>query len=78
VSLTQNALARLRKQAEEDYLQPWKPGKQPTDAEILWKYISDLQRRYDLAKDAEFLYSDLRTQVAEQESLERGRQGIFG
>jgi len=57
MSLTSEALARLKKQRDEDYFSPWKPGKQLTDAELLYAYIEKLETDLSLTKDELFLHT---------------------
>ena len=83
MSLLQAALDRLKKQRDEDYLQPWKSGKQLTDAELIWAHIQKLQNDLSLAKDEVFLHtyedrSGGQFSRADYEQAERASQGIFG
>lgn len=82
MNLLDEALQRLRAQAREDAARPWKPGQQPTDAELLWRYISELKTDLDLTKDDLFLRSNFYAATGQpyysEEDRLRGEQGIFG
>jgi len=78
MSLTSEALQRLKKRCDEDRARPWKPGQQLTDAELIWNYIESAQSSISRLNDELFLHSNLAKDAWEREALERGRQGIFG
>jgi len=57
MSLTSEALERLRVRRNEAYYSPWKPGKQLTDDELLYAYIKKLEDNLSLTKDELFLHT---------------------
>lgn len=61
-SLYNQAFARLRERAREAAQEPWRPGKQPSDDEIIHAYILKLETELTLLKDELFLQrSEFRT-----------------
>jgi hypothetical protein len=56
INLLDKALADLRSEATADSRRRWRPGQQPTNAELLWNHITKIQDELSLAKDALFLY----------------------
>ena len=86
MSLTDAALMRLKEQRDKDYYSKWYPGKQLTDAELLWAHIQKLKDELSLAKDDAFLRGwqtnpdrmGGQFDQSDYDQLERGRQGIFG
>ena len=86
MNLLDQALARLKKQHDEDFHRKWRPGQQPTDSELIWDYIEKLKTELSLAKDDLFLRSwhenpdrmGGQFTQSDYDQLERGKQGIFG